>query len=150
MFRLILSSIIFIYTNLFLSLYKYIKSSIIAIQVDAVQQQYIKQTEMRKQEKEDKKVLERKSEYGGYMDDMDLPPSGSEGEYESEEETVIRGKNGNDVLEGDRKSIENLEQSVILENSTIETLEKISIGEIENIGLEVSEISLDIDQQSSH
>jgi hypothetical protein len=63
------------------------------------------------------------------MDDMDLPPSDSEGEYEDEEEVVIRGKNGNDIDE-------------VSTELPIEKLEKIS--------LEVSKIELKNEEESSH
>jgi pre-rRNA-processing protein TSR3 len=57
-----------------------------AIEVDDKQQEYIKAAENKKREKEMKKVEEKKSEFGGYMDDMDLPPYESEGEYEDGDE----------------------------------------------------------------
>jgi hypothetical protein len=58
--------------------------------VDAVQKEFIKQSELKKKEKEEKKILDSKS--GGYLDEADLPPSMSDddegGEWIEEEEEV--------------------------------------------------------------
>jgi hypothetical protein len=60
--------------------------------VDAVQKRFIRLSELKKKEKEDKKVLEKSSKTGGYLDEMDLPPCVSDdegGEWEEEEEEDI-------------------------------------------------------------
>ena len=55
--------------------------------MDAVQKGFIKQSELKKKEKEEKKILDSKS--GGYLDEADLPPSMSDddegGEWIEEE-----------------------------------------------------------------
>jgi hypothetical protein len=60
--------------------------------VDAVQKSFIRLSELKKKEKEDKKVLEKSSKTGGYLDEMDLPPCISddeEGEWEEEVEDIV-------------------------------------------------------------
>jgi hypothetical protein len=62
--------------------------------VDAVQKSFIRLSELKKKEKEDKKVLEKSSKTGGYLDEMDLPPCISddeEGEWEEVEDIVNTG-----------------------------------------------------------
>ena len=58
--------------------------------MDAVQKEFIRQSEVKKKEKEEKKILDSKS--GGYLDEADLPPSMSDddegGEWIEEEEEV--------------------------------------------------------------
>ena len=58
--------------------------------MDAVQKGFIKQSELKKKEKEEKKILDSKS--GGYLDEADLPPSMSDddegGEWIEEEGEV--------------------------------------------------------------
>lgn len=61
--------------------------------MDAVQKSFIRLSELRKKEKEEKKVLEKNTKTGGYLDEMDLPPCVSddeEGEWEEEEIEDIR------------------------------------------------------------
>ena len=68
-----------------------------AMAVDAVQQEYFRASDLKKQQKEDHKAKER-SEYGGYVDESDMPPIVDDDEEEEEEE------------EGEEETITNKEQ----------------------------------------
>ena len=85
-----------------------------SIQVDAVQKNFIKISELQKREKEEKKVLEKTSKNGGYLDEMDLPPCMSDedegGEWieeEEEEDVVVKaGQHGKgNIIQGDIDNI---------------------------------------------
>ena len=75
-----------------------------------MQKNFIKISELQKREKEEKKVLEKTSKNGGYLDEMDLPPCMSDedegGEWieeEEEEEVVLKaGQHGTgNIIQGD-------------------------------------------------
>jgi len=56
-----------------------------AAAVDAVQQEYMRASELKAQQKELKKSQER-SQYGGYIDESDMPPAYDDDDEEEEEE----------------------------------------------------------------
>lgn len=61
-----------------------------AAAVDAVQQEYMRASELKAQQKELKKSQER-SQYGGYVDESDMPPAYGDDEYEYEDEEEEEG-----------------------------------------------------------